>query len=265
MSSTNFVNGSTLSDAGWANDVDTFTYQRLTSVSGTNTIVGTGPVSMTAYAVGQEFAFIPAATNTGATTLNITPSGASALGAKNIFWNGAACVGGEIRIGVPTKVWYDGTQFNLISQPTAKVLGTTTNDSAAAGYLGEYVEALVAAGSAVALSTGTPKTVTSISLTAGDWDVTGVISYTGNAATTTRYSISGVSTTNNTLGANGTFSTVVYALAGSAVFSLIDPGTNVPTQRLSLSGTTTVYLIATLDFAVNTAAAYGAIRARRIR
>lgn len=104
-----------MSDAGWANDVDTFVYSRLTSVSGTNTVVGTGPVSMTAYATGQRFTFIPAATNTGATTLNITPSGGSALGAKNIFWNGAACVGGEIRISVPTEVMYDGTQFNILS------------------------------------------------------------------------------------------------------------------------------------------------------
>lgn len=115
MSSTNFVNGSTLSDAGWANDVDTFVYSRLTSVSGTNTVVGTGPVSMTGYATGQRFTFIPAATNTGATTLNITPSGSSALGAKNIYWNGSACVGGEIKINVPCEVFYDGTQFNIMN------------------------------------------------------------------------------------------------------------------------------------------------------
>lgn len=114
MSSTAFVNGSTLSDAGWANDVDTFVYSRLTSVSGTNTIVGTGPVSMTAYAAGQRFTFIPAATNTGATTLNITPSGSSALGAKNIYFNGAALAGGEIVLNVPVEVFYDGTQFNIV-------------------------------------------------------------------------------------------------------------------------------------------------------
>ncbi len=115
MSSTAFVDGSTLTAAAWFNDVDTFVYSRLTSVSGTNTIVGTGPVSMTAYATGQRFTFIPANTNTGAATVNITPSGGSALGAKNIFAYGAALTGGELVASVPAEIMYDGTQFNIIN------------------------------------------------------------------------------------------------------------------------------------------------------
>lgn len=88
---------------------------RLTSVSGTNTVVGSvaaqGSITMapTAYATGQRYHFIPAATNTGATTLNV-----STLGAKSIFWNGAACAGGELRINVPCCVEYDGTQFHIV-------------------------------------------------------------------------------------------------------------------------------------------------------
>lgn len=115
MTTTAFIDGSTLSAAAWANDVDTLTYNRLTTPAGTNTITGTGPASMTAYAAGQIFTFIPANTNTGATTLNITPSGASALGAKNVFATNAAMVGGEIRQNVPVMVWYDGTQFQLLA------------------------------------------------------------------------------------------------------------------------------------------------------
>ena len=114
MTTTAFVDGSTLSAAAWANDTDTLTYNRLTTPAGTNTVTATGPASMTAYAAGQIFTFIPANTNTGATTLNITPSGGSALGAKNIFATNAACVGGEIRQNVPVMVWYDGTQFQII-------------------------------------------------------------------------------------------------------------------------------------------------------
>lgn len=115
MTTTAFVDGSTLSAASWANDVDTLTYNRLTSPAGTNTITGTGPASMTAYATGQLFSFIPANTNTGATTLNITPSGSSALGAKNVYANNAACIGGEIRANVPVFVFYDGTQFQILA------------------------------------------------------------------------------------------------------------------------------------------------------
>jgi hypothetical protein len=83
--------------------------ENLSSVAGTNTITATA-AGLTAYAAGQEFAFIPANTNTGATTINIT-----SLGAKNVYWNGAACVGGELRQSVPAKVRYDGTQFHIIA------------------------------------------------------------------------------------------------------------------------------------------------------
>lgn len=115
MTTTAFVDGSTLTAAAWFNDVDTASYAHLTSPSGTNTVAATGPASMTAYAAGQRFTFIPANTNTGATTLNITPSGSSALGAKNVFNGNAACVGGEIVASVPCTVIYDGTQFQIVN------------------------------------------------------------------------------------------------------------------------------------------------------
>lgn len=114
MTTTNFTNGSTLTDAAWFDDVDAVAYSYLTSVAGTNTITATGPAGMTAYAAGQRFWFIPANTVSGASTINITPSGSSALGAKNIFCGGAACVGGEVRQNIPCVIQYDGTQFNLI-------------------------------------------------------------------------------------------------------------------------------------------------------
>ena len=116
MSSTDFTDSSTVILAAWLDDVDVATYASLSSVAGTNTITATGPVPMSAYASGQLFRFIPAGTNTGATTINITPSSGSALGAKNIFSGGVACVGGELVSAVPALIQYDGTQFNLINK-----------------------------------------------------------------------------------------------------------------------------------------------------
>lgn len=81
----------------------------LSSVAGTNTITGTLTPTLTAYAAGQRFVFTPANTNTAATTLNI-----NSVGAKSIFWNGAACVGGEVRQNIPVLLEYDGTQFHII-------------------------------------------------------------------------------------------------------------------------------------------------------
>lgn len=71
----------------------------LSSVAGTNTITASAPLSMAAYAVGQEFDFTPAATNTAAATLNI-----NSIGAGAVQLNGAALAGGELRSGVPVSV-----------------------------------------------------------------------------------------------------------------------------------------------------------------
>lgn len=131
--------------AAWYGQAKTPEY--LTGVAGTNTVTATGPASMAAYAAGQRFTLIPAATNTGATTVNITPSGGAALGAKNLFAGGAACVGGEVRISVPIEVIYDGTQFNLIgpyvggSLPTGQVkFPGTQNASSDVNTLDDYEE-----------------------------------------------------------------------------------------------------------------------------
>lgn len=80
----------------------------LSTVAGTNTITA-ACAGLTAYYSGA-YEFVPANTNTGATTINI-----NSIGAKNIFWNGAACVGGELRQNIPVRLVYDGTQFHVIS------------------------------------------------------------------------------------------------------------------------------------------------------
>jgi hypothetical protein len=113
MSSTVFVNSVTLTAASWFQDIDNVAYQYLSAVAGTNTITATGPAGLGAYAAGLKFRFIPAATNTGATTINIT--GTAALGARNIFCGGAALRGGELTIGLPVEITDDGTQFNITS------------------------------------------------------------------------------------------------------------------------------------------------------
>lgn len=109
MSTTLFTNGVTLTDAAWFNDVDTNTYP-LTAIAGTNTITATGPSSLIAYTAGHVLKFIPANNNTGALTINV-----SSIGAKNILINGASCKGGELVAGVPTLIYYDGTNFNILN------------------------------------------------------------------------------------------------------------------------------------------------------
>lgn len=113
----------------------------LTTVAGTaNAITATlataGSVTFgpTSYVTGSRFLLTPASTNTGATTLNVTsPAGGSALGAKNVFWNGAACVGGELRASVPCVVEYDGTQFHIIANAFNHGLTLATEQASTSG------------------------------------------------------------------------------------------------------------------------------------
>lgn len=148
-----------------------------------------------------------------------------------------------------------------------KVLGTTTNDDAASTIVGEYITSSVASGSAVSLTTGTAKTVTSISLTAGDWDVDGVVQFTGGASTTVSNVLqSSISTTNNTVNsANLNFNVTYHGGATAFAGSGSRVSHRIGTARMSLNATTTVYLVAYADFAVSTCSAYGDIRARRVR
>jgi len=142
-------------------------------------------------------------------------------------------------------------------------VGTTTNDDATAGSIGEFVTATVATGSSVSLTTATPANVISISLTAGDWDVRGVVDYTAAATTSITNQRQGVSTTSATLGAQDTFTSL--SLAAQVPTAAIDSAFATPVVRLSLAATTTVYLVTNATFTVSTLKAYGTISARRVR
>ena len=135
MATQTYTDGVSLTAAAEFNRFDTVAYGVLSGVAGTNTITATGPANYTLAATRPPVWFIPAATNTGATTLNVTPSGASALGAKNIFAGGLALVGGELVSGVPACVIYDGTQFQLLSTAFASAAWTPTFTFATPGDL----------------------------------------------------------------------------------------------------------------------------------
>jgi lysophospholipase L1-like esterase len=146
---------------------------------------------------------------------------------------------------------------------TAGIVGTATNDNANAGSVGEFISSTVLIGSAVALTNATTANVTSISLTAGDWDVTGNV-WTNPAGSTTQSlfaaAISTTSATFPTAPASGGSIQLPYAAAtGTAI------GGPVGRTRLSLSGTTTVFLVVNVNFAASTNSAFGFIGARRVR
>jgi hypothetical protein len=144
----------------------------------------------------------------------------------------------------------------------AVIAGTATNDNAAAGKVGEYVSSSVLAGSAISLANGVSANITSISLTAGDWDVSTVLGVSGAGATLS-YTIFGTSQTSATLPTdpdrNGN---------SPRSDSLSNSNTQIftgMTTRISLASTATIYLVGNVGFSAAALSGYGTIRARRIR
>lgn len=112
-------------DAARVSQVQNMTYNYLTSVTGTNTITGTAGITPAAYSIGQVFWGIAAATNTGATTMNV-----SSLGGGAVQFQGAALGGGELVIGMPFALLVSAATpvFQIISP----MWGTPINSQSAA-------------------------------------------------------------------------------------------------------------------------------------
>lgn len=140
---------------------------------------------------------------------------------------------------------------------TNGIVGTTTNDNANAGSIGEYT---TNQGGAISLTSATAANVTSVSLTAGDWDVTGVIQFLPAAGTTVSLIQAGVTTTSATQPAFPGSTLLQSSFATGGTEQLM-----APVVRFSLSATTTVFMVATCTFGVSTLTATGFIRARRVR
>lgn len=141
--------------------------------------------------------------------------------------------------------------------------GTATNDDAAAGVIGEVASCSLASGTPTALTTSTSKTICSMSLTAGDWDVTGVAGFIPASGTTQNAYSYSVSKTNNAqdaaVGEQG-----YTALQGLASAGYVQ-GFTVPVRRISLASTTTVYLVSNANFGTSTCTGFGGLQARRVR
>jgi hypothetical protein len=142
---------------------------------------------------------------------------------------------------------------------TSGIIGTTTNDNAAAGSVGEYVSSNIPLASAINIANNTATNLSSISLTAGDWLVGGNIRIAGTAQAVTR-TIVWLSTTSATF---PDFSNINEWNGNTTTF--VTYGGAAPMQRISISGTTTVYISGQITFASGTASICGNIWARRLR
>lgn len=139
---------------------------------------------------------------------------------------------------------------------TPNIVGVSNGGNASTGSVGEYQTATT---SGTNSPTATVINATSVSLAAGDWDVSGTVAYTSSASGTITYNEVGISTTSATMGGLGTFNQAGFTNGGTALNS------SSPVVRISVSSTTTVYLVSGVIFGSGTVSANGMIRARRVR
>lgn len=114
--------------------------------------------------------------------------------------------------------------------------GTTTNDSAVAGNVGEYIESIFSTVSPP--STGVWQDSTSISLTPGDWDVTLNMNVQAQGGTVTGV-LFGISSTSGNSGTG-----LVVGSNRNNIFiptASTDAGGSIAAYRVSISATTTYY------------------------
>jgi hypothetical protein len=255
---------------------------RLTSVSSA-TITASNPlVATNTWTADQIFNNYVAHTSSVTFSSNVymtnggtvTLSGALSMGSNKInnLANGSAssdaAAFGQITAAnagaLPTT---GGTMTGNISfSPTSTygIVGSTTSDKAATGNVGEWQQQ---AQSGVNLGTSNQfANIASISISSGDWDVSGVVVLnltteviTGNCAVALS-AFSNNTTTDHVMGDNQVYSGVTSST--SAQYSTW----SIPSWRVSVASNTTIYLKGLATFTgAGTGGWYGRISARRMR
>ena len=148
-----------------------------------------------------------------------------------------------------TQAWsdYHDQTANALNALVANV-GVTDGSDATAGQVGEY---LTASGGPVTLTTNATANVATRNLTAGDWDVSGLVSFSAAAGTHTSFG-AGLDT---------------IGILNQSTFpgGAITQGIGVPPKRYNVTAATVVHLVAVATFTSGTVTAQGVVSARRMR
>lgn len=235
---------------------------------------------------GGAFSFVTSTINTSATnTTSFTTAGTGISTLYNCFI--ASGSASSISVGAGSEV--DITQSQVSSTNTNAITGagtlrfgdvtfisssstinTTTqvvyphlNGSFAtpvAGFIGERIASAIAQGSAITLSTGASKTITSVSLTAGVWDISIIAQFSG--ATTGTALTAAMSLTTDSL--SGTVAGDTSVQKSFTTQASADDILVIPAVRSTVASTTTHYMVVNETFTVGTGKAYGRISAVRV-
>lgn len=140
--------------------------------------------------------------------------------------------------------------------------GTVTNDSAAAGYIGEFMSNT---NLAVPLTSITGQFLTAVDLTAGDWDVDANAMFNPSATTSMFQALCAINTTIDAVPSSPTTTGGLSFASGGTVTGGRSFTVRTPTVRVSINALTRVYINVDAEFSVSTLTADGFISARRPR
>ena len=140
-------------------------------------------------------------------------------------------------------------KLNTAVATAAAGMGVTDGSDAAAGQVGEY---LTASGGPVTLTSNTNNNVATLNLTAGDFDVSGLVSFSAAAGTT--HTSFGVG-----------LDTIGILNQSTFPASALTQGIGIPPKRYNVTAPGVVHLVAVATFSGGTVTAQGIVSARRMR
>jgi len=151
------------------------------------------------------------------------------------------------------------------------VIGDVSGTAVPAGFIGEVLSQSRLKSAATGLTTATTANVTntSLTLTPGVWDISGVVGFDINSTTTVTILNAAIANASASL---PTSDTIGVETSGQirAVWTQLSAANNsdrslfTGTARVSISVSTPYFLVTQATFAVSTANAYGSIRAVRV-
>lgn len=229
---------------------------------------------------GSDFSSIPTTrtnlglaigTNVQAYNSNLTAINQALTSTSSPSFNTVTAALTGTASGNVTSVTCNGTAITTSGTCSTKgqVPGTTTNDSASAGNVGEVMTATRTGISALSLTSATQTNLfaTPITLTAGQWDCSIVGDFKGAVGTTVTDLYVAMNTTSATLPASGDFNKFELAVpSATAIYG----GGGEPTffagpWMVQVATTQIVYGVVYEVFAVSTSSVYGSMRCIRTR
>jgi hypothetical protein len=172
-------------------------------------------------------------------------------------FNGTFQIVNSANSAIPMSMDDSGNVTYTGTMTSTGIVGVTNASNATSGNVGQVISSTQ---TSTGISTTTPTNLTSISLTAGDWDVQGFVNFNAAGSTATTQVLAGINTTSATLPASTNYSQFIGTFPTGANVPV-----PVPYTRINVSSTTTVYLVVEAIFNTSTMTAQGFLSARRMR